>query len=193
MELNMKKLLALVLAGVMVMGMSVTAMAAPEYLGNMKIDKTAISPEDLDAEKPVNIKIANTATDPVFCIQVDWESLDFTYTFNTGTQQWNPETHQYDAVTGMTGWDKNSAKVTITNHSNREVKAKASMDTLENNGVTFSLANNTETTLPSAENKAIDAAELKKEITISHDGSVPTTNVPGTYLVDELVVTIAHD
>ena len=49
---------------------------------------------------------------------------DMTFTYNeSGARTWDPDTHTYTDTTSA-GWDKVTAAVTATNHSNAQVTVK---------------------------------------------------------------------
>ena len=79
--------------------------------------------------------------DTVYSVTVDWESLDFTYTYDESAA-WDPSNHTYtEDSAGI--WNKASANVKVTNHSNAAVGVTANIDTSTKNGVTAALSNAT--------------------------------------------------
>lgn len=103
-----KKLIALALVVAMVMGLSMTAMATESY--------DSLDPA-VTKEGEVKISVVEGAV--VYKVDVEWDSLDFTYNFGT----WKPDTHTYED--GEAGWNKTEANITVTNHSNAPVKVDA--------------------------------------------------------------------
>ena len=115
----MKKILALVLALTMIVGMSIPAFAATEF-------KTVPASKAFDVEAEY-VFVDNTT--PVYGVDIAWDdTLAFVYTVEQG--QWNP-----DAEGGPAYEDDKSAKwnvmedttvITVTNKSNVAITASAS-------------------------------------------------------------------
>ena len=80
----------------------------------------------------------------VYSVDVTWGSMQFTYS-TSGTREWDPSTHKYtDDVTG--GWTESGNTVTVTNHSNRDVKVAFAYETAHGfDGIrgTFSVTSDT--------------------------------------------------
>ena len=121
----MKKILASVLALVLIVCMSVPVFAT---------DITTLPGEDTG---DVEILVAGNA-DTVYKVVLDWDSLDFTYTFDSD-DIWDPDTHTYG--NDDANWDKTTANIVVTNHSNEDVAIAAEIDTATTNGVTATLGN----------------------------------------------------
>ena len=117
----MKKFLAITLVLAMMLAMSVVAMAAIE-----------------DVESPNNtasqdITITNTIEastgDKVYYVDVEWTDTSFGITTTVDASKWDPETHTYtEASTSAIDPANNTAKVTVTNHSNDAVIATLTCD-----------------------------------------------------------------
>lgn len=161
----MKKFFALLLAVMMIATMSVTAFAAESELTN---DKKS---ESVD----VTAKYASGVTDggTVYNVDISWDSMEFTYT-ESGVNTWNPEKHEYEVVGTGGAWNHTTSTVTVTNHSNAAVTAKFSFSPVAGGTVTGSF-NNATVALPSAVDKATDAAELTGTSDFTIDGTVAST------------------
>lgn len=153
----MKKILSLILALAMVMSLSVTAFAAEDN-GNKPGEDTNI---DVSAKH-----VAGGSTGTVYSVDIEWTDMTFTYT-DTTTKTWKPEDHSY-ATTPGGSWDKTTATVTVTNHSNAAVKATVVYsDNDADDGVTASFGNTTEDTLDAGvEGKYSEADNVVFTLTI---------------------------
>lgn len=103
----MKKILALVLAVMLVVSMAVTGFAA----------------EVNDGSKDVTASyVKGASSDTIYSVDVTWGSMSFTYT-SPAQGTWNPESHAYDGAetTGRWSYEADANKITVTNHSNAEV------------------------------------------------------------------------
>lgn len=135
----MKKILSIVLAIAIIAAFSITAFAAPA-----KTDKGLTAGET--STNTVDVKIDATSAenlDKVYSVDVAWDSLDFTYTFDqTAENTWNPENHTYtEDGNANANWDKTTANIIVTNHSNEDVAVAAAIDNATKNGVTTTLSN----------------------------------------------------
>ena len=85
---------------------------------------TAFAAELNDGTKDVTATYQpGSVSDTIYSVDVSWGSMAFTYTAPAqGT--WNPETHEYDnpGITGNWTCDTDANKISVTNHSNAEVK-----------------------------------------------------------------------
>lgn len=139
----MKKLVSLVLALVLALAMSLTVFAEPAKTQPVVIDLDETS----STTASVDVKVSGSENlNTVYSVDVTWESLDFTYNFGEA-DTWNPEDHSYTAGTTGTagGWVDNASLITITNHSNATIRAKASFaggaSSLTRNDVTATISN----------------------------------------------------
>ena len=159
----MKKFLASAIALALVMSTSVTAFAANSDTN----DGTAgtnitVNGEYQAAEAPAE-KIS---------VDIAWDNMDFTYT-GASKGEWNPKNHAYEnAKDGA--WapkDGTAPKITVTNHSNADVKASfaftGSVDGL--NG-TFTGLTDGAFVIDTADGTTTDNAP-KKETSLSISGS----------------------
>ncbi len=124
----MKKMIAAILAVAMVLGVHSTSYAGQNLGQNesQSIDVTAKYSDDI-------------TTPDVYSVEIVWDNMTFSYS-EAGTMDWNPETHTYtENVTA--GWDKTSADVTVTNHSNVDVDVTFGYVPVESYGVTTGLTN----------------------------------------------------
>ena len=115
----MKKIIALVLALVMVLSMSAFAYAE------------TISNEGGSADGEVTVEVVGF-TDKVYAVTIDWDALTFTYKF----EKWNTQTHKYEG-----GWLNSSAAIEVTNDSNIAIVATAATpeDKVTDDNITITL------------------------------------------------------
>ena len=93
-------------------------------------------------EIEVTAKYASSIDTPnVYSVDIEWSSMVFTYT-QSSTKKWNAEDHSY-ATVSEGAWDKTSATITVTNHSNISVNVDMKYTAEENTGVKGTLTNNT--------------------------------------------------
>ena len=92
----MKKLLAVLMALVMLMALPICVNAA-EPGDHQDIDVNVTYKDEVQ-------------TVHVYQVDLSWESMSFTYT-NNGTKTWDAEKHEY-VVTSEGSWDKTTAKIT---------------------------------------------------------------------------------
>lgn len=104
----MKKFFAIILSSLLIASASVTAFAQ------------TTSGEDTSTD--VKAKYVSGVVTPEVCsVDVSWGAMEFTYS-ESGTKDWNPQTHKYTYNT-TSGWSANGNTVSVTNHSNKAVKA----------------------------------------------------------------------
>ena len=133
----MKKAFALILTLAMVFSLSVPASSAAI---------TGTGTGDV-GEVKVNVIPGGSSTPSVYYVTVNWDSLTFTYTESSHTKLWQPEKHTYQTTGTSGGWNKTSADITVTNHSNVGIGVAMTFDgsgTAKTvNGVTATLTNHT--------------------------------------------------
>lgn len=129
--------------------------------GNIAADGGA---QDIDVSaKYVDSSVSGT----VYSVDMTWGAMEFTYT-KSGSMEWDPTSHEYKDRT-TDGWVVTGNEILVVNHSNAEVKVSFAYEaTAGYTAITGSFSHAT-ITLPSAEGKALDAAELigKTELTLS--------------------------
>lgn len=160
----MKKIFTIIIALAMVLTMSVTAFAA-EDTGNKPGDTQTI---DVTAKSTSS----GTSEATVYSVDISWDSMTFTYS-ESGTKTWNPADHTYTTSTSG-GWDKTTANVTVTNHSNAEVDVAVTYSAVDGTGVTGAITNGTKTLAAGVENAYASADSLVATLTISGE---PTSAV----------------
>ena len=135
---------------------------------------------------------AGASSPTIYSVDIVWESMEFTYTAaSEGT--WDPETHAYTNKQNAS-WSFANNKITVTNHSNTEVKATFSYTPATNysavNGTFVGVDNkaltNATLTLSSAVGSARDVAP-SGDAFLSLSGELPsnleTKTVCGTVTV----------
>lgn len=136
----MKKLLALVLSIVLVLAMSVSVAAVDANTTGNELDEK-VGTNSTTAAVDVVITGSGDLT-AVYSVIVTWQSLNFEFAFSSA-DEWNPENHTY--TSGGGGWTNSSSTITVTNHSNVTVRAKASFagnaPSLSRNDVTATISN----------------------------------------------------
>ena len=172
----MKKIFALVLALVLTAALAVTCFAA--------------NAEGLDdGENATNdVKVsyqAGSAAGAVYSVDVVFDDMTFTY-IDTVMGTWNPEEHDYDGTVDA-HWNKTSANITVTNHSNAAIDVTVTFN--ENNeytgNATAAITAGATMDLESAVGTEVDQApEGTATLTIGGTGKSGETNsVIGTITV----------
>lgn len=87
---------------------------------------TPVTPPDGESKDVYASFREGAAADTVYSVDIVWGSMEFTYTA-AGEGTWNPATHSFDGG-APASWscDTDSNKITVTNHSNADVKAALS-------------------------------------------------------------------
>lgn len=91
--------------------------------------------------------------------------MTFTY-HESGSRTWNPSDHTYTDNTSA-GWDKTTAGVTVTNHSNAEVAVALEYVPVTGNGISGALDEPAYTLNAGTENGYASADSKKSTFTIS--------------------------
>lgn len=160
----MKKMISIVLSLVLMLSMSVTAFAASE------INETGSYDKDLT----VTATVSTTDNEaPVYSVNIEWKEDDLKFTYNQHTEKkWNADNHDYTYdTTSKSGWDHTTATVTITNHSNKDIKAAVTYTSAGDYGITGVITTNKET------NVIKSGVGLTKE---NADKLVATLTISGT-------------
>lgn len=161
----MKKIIAIALALVMTLALSVTCFAA--------------LPDDKTADVKATYTAGGNAGDIVYSVDVTFGDMEFTYTDKAN--KWNPETHAYDIPTGDASWASTTNTIEVTNHSNAAVNvtfeyaAKAGYT-----DITGSFDGDATVELPSAVGKATDAADLTVTKTLTLAGALASNTAAKT-------------
>lgn len=156
----MKKILAVVLSILLVLSMATTVFATAP--GESK---------NIDVTGKYN-SITTEAT--VYSVDITWENMTFTYN-ETTEKVWNAENHTYTTDTAG-AWDKTSASITITNHSNAAVTASVSYTPVADTGITGTLNTTQKTLTAGVEGKPDEADTLIAVLTISGKPAETVTN-----------------
>lgn len=175
--MRIKKLTAVAMTGMMVFGMGTSVFAASPI--------TAVGNSDTGEVKATYV--ANTKAGTVYSVDIEWGSLEYTYTIaSEGT--WDPATHTFkDASEGEWSCTTDGAnQVKVTNHSNAAVKATFTYEAgSEYQSITGSF-NKQEATLETAEGTEVSKAPTDTA-TLSLSGAlkkdVPTAATIGTATV----------
>lgn len=179
----MKKILALVLALMLVFSTSMVAFAAT--VNNGEGDSTG----NVDVEIKSNgiTSDLNDVDSDEATYSVDIDLKDYTFTYTLGA--YNTSTHAYN--TG--DWDETTASVTVKNHSNTSLDVSAkfaatSTITSEKSGATATLDKASDTVDSAVGTENTDATTPNKTFTVTISGA-PT--VLDNYNLDTLTLTIA--
>ena len=74
-----------------------------------------------------------------YSVDISWTDMNFTYT-RSQTHTWNPKNHSYKTAT-RNKWTDKEASITVTNHSNVDVRVKITFEPVEGTGITGVLKN----------------------------------------------------
>lgn len=170
--MRIKKLTAVAMTGMMVLGMGTSVCAA--------------EPGDSETRNVQATYVASTKAQTVYSVDIEWGNMQYTYTIDSeGT--WDPETHSFtNASEGKWTCSKGADEVKVTNHSNAAVKAAFNYEAGSGYESIDGSFNNQETTLPTAENTEVSKAP-NDTATLSLSGAlkkdVPTATTIGTATV----------
>lgn len=113
--MRIKKLTAVAMTGMMVLGMGTSVCAAEPILPSKGAGTKEVKATYYTDDK----------ADTVYSVDIAWGDMQYKYTVSTeGT--WNPSTHKFDGASETGNWscDTGANQVTVTNHSNAAVKAE---------------------------------------------------------------------
>ena len=112
--MRIKKLTAVAMTGMMVLGMGTSVCAASPI--------TQIGDTDTNDVKATYAAEQEAKT--VYSVDIAWGNMEYTYTIES-EGRWNPKTHEFDEKSGTGRWtcSDGADKVKVTNHSNAAVKA----------------------------------------------------------------------
>ena len=160
----MKKLLTLVLTVTLVMSMGKMAFAAdtPET-----IDKAGSKEIDVTAKYS-----SSTNTPTIYSVDIEWSNMAFTYT-QKETKNWNAADHSYNIVSEGS-WDRTTATIKVTNHSNISVNVDVQYAEEENTGVNATIANASAALDAGEEGNYLGADSLTAVLTI---GGTPNETI----------------
>ncbi len=175
--MRIKKLTAVAMTGMMVLGMGTSVCAAEPI---KEIGGTA--------SQEVKAKYtANQEAQTVYSVDIAWGSMEYTYTIES-EGKWNPDTHQFDEKSGTGSWScsEGADKVKVTNHSNAAVNAEFDYEAEgEYKGITGSFDGST-VNLATAEGTTVDQAPNETvQLTLNGalDKNVKTNTKIGTATV----------
>ncbi len=98
----------------------------------------AVGSQEID----VSAKYKTVSKAPAsYSVDLQWSDMTFTYT-REDTLIWNAKDHSYKTRSGG-GWDKTRASITVTNHSNVDVRVTITYTPVEDTGITGVLKNGT--------------------------------------------------
>ena len=168
------------------MGLSATALAA----ASTETFDTRVSgtTTPFETSKPVTIDVTPHDPAKIYYVVVDWEDTTFMYDFD-GAPTWKPEDHTYDPIS-TAHWDKTSANIKVTNHSNAAVTVTSlfsnGLTTIKKYDVTGDLTNSS-INLPTGE--GLDWGTAANGTTTLNISGTP--NVTGQFILDTITVTIS--
>lgn len=210
MKKTFKKLVAVTTGLVLALGMSVGVAAADKTDVIYDADGTSYSPTtnvptganliEMDnktgtASQDVTVKVVKSDK-KIYRVDVEWDTLTFTWSWSGNSDAiWNPDKHEYGDGTGE--WDKTTANIKVTNHSNDAISfdykfetANATTTTVDGVKGELTLASGT-TSVATAEGTAFGSAPSSTVLlTISEK---PDTDVTDTFNLDTIKIVISHN
>lgn len=168
----MKKVIMTILALAMVSAMSINAFAATEL---------TTSPATKNGEGEYEIGVSARYVDGISAgetvsVYIEWGKMEFTYSVG-GTKEWNADSHTYTVKNPTAAWIESGNTVTLTNHSNVDVKAIFTY-TDNANKLTGSFTYDNNKTADT--NGAITLTKAMENNTVNVDKVTATLNLSGT-------------
>ena len=118
----MKKLIAILLTCILVVGNSMVALAAKITNGNIDTLSNGGSPPTETSTKDVTGIYVESSPGIVYCVDITWGSMQFTY---NASEVWNPDTHNYTSSGAWTVANDNvDNQIKVVNHSNTDIVAQ---------------------------------------------------------------------
>lgn len=175
----MRKFVCVLLTLVLVLAMGTTAIAADSTI------ETSPGSQDIDVSAKY---VDGVSGGTKYSVDVAWGAMEFTYTVS-GTKTWNPATHDY-VISTSGAWTESGNTITVTNHSNTGITASFAFAPLTEYNTVAGTFSASSVQLPSAEGKALDAAELTGTTTLTLGGTLADTVTTMTK-VGAITVTIS--
>lgn len=153
-----RKVLAVVLALALLMGLSVVAYADNNTITSMPGSETI----------GVNGSYSGDGAIDVYSVKIEWGNMTFTYK-TSGVKTWDPVTHTYSVADGD-GWvfDEGENVVKVTNHSNVPVNVAFSFQEVEGLGTyTGTMSNLGRELAAGVENKPDEADFVTSALTLN--------------------------
>jgi len=181
----MKKIITSIIAVSMMAAISVPAFAADTPASNTVTDITDLG--DL-GNHDVEVKYDDSTNETIYSIDIVWGAMQFNYSAGT----WDPATHSYkndDNSAGFTPVEEGADKVTITNHTNKALKATVAYSAEATyNGITGTVTPADATEIATAVKTAVADApskEFKLEL-----GGAPADQIADYTKVGTLTITL---
>jgi len=131
-----------------------------------------------------NLKLKSVKRE-VYCVDVAWGSMEFTY-----TPRWNPNSHTYEHSSESWSCEKDANKITVTNHSSAPVNVAVRYSKIDEDSAVsgrFTVEGNTVLTAATSEN---GAPSLTTYLELS--GVLSATETEGQ-VIGSVTVTIGSD
>lgn len=178
--MRIKKLTAVAMTGMMVLGMGTSVCAAEP-----------ITPSKGAGTKEVKATYTtDEKADTVYNVEIAWGDMQYTYKIDS-EGKWNPETHQYDnASVGEWSCTDGANQVKVTNHSNAAVKANFSYVSEEGyDGITGTFDKNTQDLATAEGTEVLNAPKATSTLSLSgalkKNVTTPTTIGTATVILSE--------
>lgn len=171
--MRIKKLTAVAMTGMMVLGMGTSVCAA--------------EPGDSETRNVQATYVAHDKAETVYSVDIEWGNMQYTYTIDS-EGNWNPSTHKFEGKSGTGSWScsEGADEVKVTNHSNAAVNAAFAYEAESDYESISGSFDNSDVTLPTAEDTEVSKAP-NDTATLSLSGAlkkdVPTATTIGTATV----------